>query len=115
MRTRIDYLADKYCFLNKGKVLKQISAEDLEDECSSYIEIQVSDPGLFAVRMEKRYPDQKYQVLPDRRIRIQGEEIEPERYSSLAAENGIQVSSLAVKSITLEEYYMDLKRGGGQS
>lgn len=113
--TELEQLADKYCFLYKGKVLKQISAEDLEDECSSYIEIQVSDPGLFTVRMEKRYPEQKYQVLPDRRIRILGEEIEPERFSSLAAENGIQVSSLAVKSITLEEYYMDLKRGGGQS
>lgn len=113
--TELEQLADKYCFLNKGKVLQQISAEDLKDECSSYIEIQVSDPRLFAVRMEKRYPEQKYQVLPDRRIRILGEEIEPERFSSLAAENGIQVSSLAVKSITLEEYYMDLKRGGGRS
>ena len=98
-----------------GRLLKQISAEELAEECGSCIEIRVSDPELFAVNLEKQFPGQKYQVLPGQRIRIPGEHVEPERYSSLAAESGITVSSLSVKRTTLEEYYMELKKGGRES
>ncbi len=113
--TEMEQLADEYCFLDRGRLLKQISAEELAEECGSCIEIRVSDPELFAVNLEKQFPGQKYQVLPGQRIRIPGEHVEPERYSSLAAESGITVSSLSVKRTTLEEYYMELKKGGRES
>ena len=113
--TEMEQLADEYCFLDRGRLLKQISAEELAEECGSCIEIRVSDPELFAVNLEKQFPGQKYQLLPGQRIRIPGEHVEPERYSSLAAESGITVSSLSVKRTTLEEYYMELKKGGRES
>ena len=111
----LEQLADEYCFLDRGRLLKQISAEALAEECGSCIEIRVSDPELFAAKLEKRFPGQRYQVLPGQRIRIPGEQLEPEHCSSLAAENGITVSSLSVKKTTLEEYYMELKKGGRES
>lgn len=111
----LEQLADEYCFLDRGRLLKQISAEELAEECGSCIEIRVSDPELFAAKLEKRFPGQRYQVLPGQRIRIPGEQLEPEHCSSLAAENGITVSSLSVKKTTLEEYYMELKKGGRES
>ena len=111
----LEQLADEYCFLDRGRLLKQISAEELAEECGSCIEIRVSDPELFAAKLEKRFPGQRYQVLPGQRIRIPGEQLEPEQCSSLAAENGITVSSLSVKKTTLEEYYMELKKGGRES
>lgn len=111
----LEQLADEYCFLDRGRLLKQISAEELAEECGSCIEIRVSDPELFAAKLEKRFPGQRYQVLPGQRIRIPGEQLEPEQCSSLAAENGITVSSLSVKKTTLEEFYMELKKGGRES
>lgn len=113
--TELEQLADEYCFLDRGRLLKQISAEELSEECGSCIEIRVSDPELFAVKLEKQFPGQKYRVLPGQRIRIPGEHTEPERYSGLAAESGITVSALSVKRTTLEEYYMELKKRGGES
>ncbi len=113
--TELEQLADEYCFLDRGRLLKQISAEELAEECGSCIEICVSDPELFTVSLEKQFPGQKYQVLPGQRLRISGECAEPERYSSLASQSGITVSALSVKKRTLEEYYMELKKGGRES
>ena len=111
----MEQLADEYCFLDKGRLLKQITAEWLEEECSGYIEIRVDEPELYTVLLERRAPGRPYQVLPDHKVRIPGTAEEPEFYSRLAVENGIGVSSLSVKKMTLEEYYMELKRGGTES
>ena len=111
----MEQLADEYCFLDKGRLLKQITAERLEEECSGYIEIRVDEPELYTVLLERRAPGRPYQVLPDHKVRIPGTAEEPEFYSRLAVENGIGVSSLSVKKMTLEEYYMELKRGGTES
>lgn len=108
----MEQLADEYCFLDKGRLLKQITAEQLEEECGGYIEIQVDEPELYTVLLERRVPGQSWKVLPGQKIRISGSGREPKFYSRLAAENGIGVSSLSANKMTLEEYYMELKKGG---
>lgn len=108
----MEQLADEYCFLDKGRLLKQITAEQLEEECGGYIEIQVDEPELYTVLLERRVPEQSWKVLPGQKVRISGSGREPEFYSRLAAENGIGVSSLSANKMTLEEYYMELKKGG---
>lgn len=85
----MEQLADEYCFLDKGRLLKQITAEQLEEECGGYIEIQVDEPELYTVLLERRVPGQSWKVLPGQKIRISGSGREPEFYSRLAAENGI--------------------------
>ncbi len=110
--SELEQMATIYGFLSQGWLLKEITAEELHEQCAVYLDIAVTQPEHFAALLEKRWKDISYQVLPDSTIRIKNPEMAPDAYSSLASENGIGVLKLAQKQMMLEEYYMNLKEKG---
>ena len=80
--------------------------------CADFIEIKVGDAARFSVLLERKLGHTNYSVLPDNSIHIfePGEQIE--RYSNLAAEEGLPVLGLGRRKKSLEEYYADVKRRG---
>lgn len=105
----LEHLATRYGFLEKGHLAVQISAEELKERCSSYVEIKVSDCEKYAVLLEKEFHHEAYQVLPENVIHIMNPQYEISRYSQAAAENGIVVLGLSMQHISLEDYYMKVK------
>ncbi|MCI6465786.1 MAG: ATP-binding cassette domain-containing protein [Faecalicatena sp.] len=110
--SELEQIATIYGFLSQGWLLKEITAEELHEQCAVYLDIAVTQPEHFAALLEKRWKDIQYQVLPDSTIRIKNPEMAPDAYSTLASENGIGVLRLAQKQMMLEEYYMNLKEKG---
>lgn len=110
--TELEQLATVYGFLNKGRLLEQISVEKLKDKCNSFVEIQVSDAERYSVLLEGQMSENDYQILPDQVVRILHPAKETEEYSRLASDNGIHISRLEMRQMTLEAYYMNLKNGG---
>lgn len=110
--SELQQTATVFGFLNKGKLLEEISAERLHEKCSDCLDISVTDPEEYAALLAKHFPEEPFQVLPDRTIRIRGCLREPEEYSRLAAENGLYIRGLELRRASLEEYYMNLKNGG---
>lgn len=108
----LQQIATMYGFLNKGRLLEEISAQELQEKCSDYIEITVSDVEAFTVLLERFFPEESYKVLPSRSIRILNSIRKPEEFSQLASEHGIRVSGLQRINSSLEDYYMNLKIGG---
>lgn len=111
--TELQQLATVYGFLNKGKLLEQITAETLAERCMDSVEILVSDTQQYAVALEE-LAKERYQVLPDGKIRILDPKQDIESYSRLAAEHGILIRELSRKQASLEEYYINLKNGGNR-
>ncbi len=112
--TELQQTATHFGFLSRGKLLEELSAETLANKCADYLEIAVSDPEAYAALLTRRYPDTSFQVLPDRTIQIH-RCLEPEVYSSLAAQNGLAVRTLTMHQSSLEDYYMNLKNGGNET
>ena len=110
--SELQQTATVFGFLNKGKLLEEISAEKLHEKCADCLDISVTDPEEYAALLAKHFPEEPFQVLPDRTIRIRGCLREPEEYSRLAAENGLYIRGLELRRASLEEYYMNLKNGG---
>lgn len=110
--SELQQTATEYGFLSKGRMLEEISAQELHEKCSDCIELIVSDVERYAVLLEKNCPAEAYKVLPDRKLRIYGPKEQPEIYSRLALENGIYITGMAVKQSSLEDYYMELKKRG---
>lgn len=108
--SELQQTATEYGFLSKGRMLEEISAQELHEKCSDCIELIVSDVERYAVLLEKNCPAETYKVLPDRKLRIYGPKGQPEVYSRLALENGIYITGMAVKQSSLEDYYMELKK-----
>ena len=95
--------------------MEEISSEKLQEKCADYLDISVTDPEEYAALLAKHFPEEPFQVLPDRTIRIRGCLREPEEYSRLAAENGLYIRGLEHRHASLEDYYMNLKNGGKES
>jgi ABC-2 type transport system ATP-binding protein len=112
--TELQQTATHFGFLSRGKLLEELSAEALADKCADCLDISVSDPETYAALLVRRYPNTSFQVLPDRTIQIR-HCLEPEVYSSLAAENGLTLRALTRHQTSLEDYYINLKNGGNET
>lgn len=110
--TELEQLATVYGFLTDGKLAEQITAEEIKEKCSDYIEINVSEPERYTAVLEKKFHTESYKVLPDKTIHIVNPMMDIGAYSRLASENRMDISRLERRQVTLEEYYMDLKNGG---
>ena len=110
--SELQQTATVFGFLNKGKLLEEISSEKLQEKCADYLDISVTDPEEYAALLAKHFPEEPFQVLPERTIRILKCLREPEDFSRLAAENGLYFRGLELRRASLEEYYMNLKNGG---
>jgi ABC-2 type transport system ATP-binding protein len=104
----LEHIATCYGFLDHGRLLEQVTAEDLKAKCRSYLEIQVSDHERYTALLETKMNCREYQVMPDHSIRILDETVLPEACSRMAVENDIGLYSLVKREIELENYYMSL-------
>ncbi len=109
--SELEHLATFYGFLDKGKLLEQISAKALQEKCGNYLEITVSDAEKYTMLLEKQLHHSQYLVLEGGMIRIFELQQDLEKYSALASENGIGVRAMSVKHNALEDYYMNLTKG----
>lgn len=104
-------IATCYGFLNKGRLIKEISARELNESCKSYLEIKVTNANKLAALLEEKLGYSDYKVLPEEVIQLFDEDRNPEKVSELIIRNGIGLSSLEEKTIDLENYYMSLMGG----
>lgn len=101
-------LATHFCFMDRGKVLEEISKEELEEKCQTYLELKISDGERMAVLLEQHFPQIRYRVYPKDIIHIYGMLDKTQEISQLAVQNGIGLLGVAQKNMNLENYYMNL-------
>lgn len=109
--TELSNVATCYGFLNKGKLVEQLSAQELEEKCKSYLQIKVNNPKKMSALLEKELGYKDYKVLPYNRIQIFEDVEDSEKISSLAILNKIGLSAMEEKALNLENYYMSLIGG----
>lgn len=101
-------LATYYGFIDKGRLIKEMSADDLEKACSKCVRITVNDTKLLAPVLEEM--DLKYAIIS---------ETEAEIYSHIAvtplvlalADKGCQVITMHENNESLESYFIGLIGG----
>lgn len=117
--SELQQIAGVFGFLDGGKLLEEISLEALYEKCRDSLDILVSDVEEYGALLEKAFPEENWRVLPEGRVRVSGPRRQPEAYSRLAAEHGLDIRGLEMRHARLEDYYIDLKRknreqaGGG--
>lgn len=105
----LEQVADVYGFLDQGILMEQIGREELQEKCSDYIEIRVSDPQKYCVLLERELPGEKYQVRPDGAVRILQPGEGADFYGRIAGRQGIGIYELEQRKTSLEQYFLKLK------
>lgn len=111
--SELQQTATTFGFLSRGKLVEEISAQELNRKCEEYLEISVTDIESYAALLDQRFPEEQYRILPNHVIQLSRPRRSAEEYSRLAAQQGILITRLERHQRSLEDYYMDLK-GGAQ-
>ena len=101
-------LATWYGFIDGGRMVKEISAEALENECRKCIRAEVSDAGALARVLDGA--GIKYKILSDKTADIFGETSVTALAEALRREN-CELYSMKERDESLESYYMSLVGG----
>lgn len=104
-------LATYYGFIDNGKMLRQLSSEELAKECNKYIELKVDKVETMTALLETKLGCSSYKVTPEYNIHLYDYLDQPSKISHLAVSNGIGLNGIAVKDINLESYFIQLVGG----
>ena len=109
--TELSNIATCYGILSKGKLIEEVTAEELDERCKNYLEIKVTEPQKLVVLLEEELGYKHYKVMPDGIIQLFDKSPIIEDISKIAVSNGIGLKGLSEKVIDLEGYYINLIGG----
>lgn len=112
--SELSEIATCYGFIDKGKLIQEISSKDLEEKCKQYIEIKVNDASKTVTILERELKNIIYEVLPSNRIKIFNNLDRVGYINSILASNGVIIENIGVKTDSLEGYFMNII-GGAQN
>jgi ABC-2 type transport system ATP-binding protein len=104
-------VATHYGFIDKGRLIREISARALRQECQNVMRMKVSEPSAACAILEKICGITKYKVLPENVIECYELLDHPEQINRELVTNGIEVFSLAVQGRDLENYFLEILTG----
>ena len=102
-------LATHYGFIDKGPIVKEITAEELENTCRTCVKLQVTDTAVLAHILDKR--GLEYEILSDTQANVYGELVVSDVALELAEQN-CRMFSVQEYEESLESYYLNLVGGG---
>ncbi len=102
-------IATNYGFVDKGKIIKELSSEELERNCKKRIEVKVTAPKECVKYLEaNKIP---YEVVEENIINIY-QNIKISDFTIALADKNCDIIEFHEKEESLENYYINLIGGG---
>lgn len=105
-------IANHFCFIDKGKIIKDVSKEDLDLECSKCIVIKTKDVNKATVVLEKELLTTNYKVIDNTEIRLYDYLENSAKVNKTLLTNGIEIMGIYESGISLEDYFDSLIKDG---
>ena len=106
--SELEKVATCYGFISHGKLLKEISAEDLQMECQKGIDIRYHDHAKLEEAF-KKIGLKNYKFFPNS-IRV-NDEIKPLDLLTKLHKEGIEIDDIRTTETNVEEYYLSMIGG----
>jgi ABC-type multidrug transport system, ATPase component len=100
----LEKIATHYGIIRGGKMIREMTAEELESGCRTYIAILTKDMTKTHALLNQRCSQVKEE---NQYIRVY-DDVTAEEIVTYLYDNGILVSEIKTDKISLEEYYIDL-------
>jgi ABC-2 type transport system ATP-binding protein len=104
-------LATNYGIIHEGRLIKQISATQLQEECRRYICIQTNDVSRAAELLTARFALTDLEFVGGGELRVYEQLDSTAEINRALVEQGIEVVSIHVAGQDLESYFMKVTGG----
>lgn len=101
----LEKIATHYGIIRGGKMMKEMTAEELEKGCRTYTALQTKEMNRAKAILSCKYS--RVEEDENNYIRVY-DAVTPEEIVTHLYENGIIISEIKTDKIGLEEYYIDL-------
>ena len=105
----LEKIATHYGIVRGGKMIKEMTAEELENSCRTYVAVQTKNMEKTKSVLLQKFTDVREE---NGYIRVY-DATTPESIVTHLYEHGVLVSEIKTDKISLEEYYIDLMNGKG--
>ena len=105
----LEKIATHYGIVRGGRMIAEMTAEELEADCRTYVALKTGNMEDSKVLLERKYSRVS---IENEYIRIY-DDVKPEEVVAYLYENNIVVTEIGTDKISLEEYYIDLMKENG--
>ena len=105
-------IANHFCFIDKGRIIKDVSKEELDLECSKCIVIKTKDVKKTTVVIEQELKTTNYKVIDDTEIRLYDYLDNSAKVNKTLLSNDIEIMGIYESGISLEDYFNSLIKEG---
>jgi len=100
--------ANRFLFIDHGKVLKEMTKQQLDNECRRCIVVKVSDSKKTSALLDNKLGITDYKVTDNNMIRIYNLDEETAFINRYLVNEGIEVSAIYESGVDIEEYFKSL-------
>lgn len=101
-------VATNYGFIDKGRIIEEISSEELNKKLTSFIELKVNNLKSFTDYFKKN--NIPYEIKDNNIINIY-KDYNIQKFITELTNNNLEIESITKKNKSLEEYYINLIGG----
>ena len=105
-------IANHFCFIDQGRIIKDVSKEELDLECSKCIVIKTKDVKKATVVLEKELSTINYKVIDNTEIRLYDYLENSAKVNKTLLTNGLDIMGIYESGISLEDYFNSLIKEG---
>lgn len=101
-------VANRFLFIDKGKVLKEVTKQELDLECSRCLVVKTDNTKKTATILESKLNITDYKVVDSGEIRIYDKSAKPDVLNKVLIQNDVSISGIYESGVSLEDYFKQL-------
>ena len=112
--TELAQMANKYAIIHHGQLIKNLTEEQLQEECRQGLSITVDNVEKAIVVLETALGIKDYKQVSGNEIRVYQQINDPADVTFNLSKEGVRVASIIQVGDNLEDYYTKIIGGAGQ-
>ncbi len=101
-------VANRFLFIDKGRILKEVSKSELDLECSRCLVVKTDNTKAAAVAFENKLGISSYKVIDSQEIRVYDTGTSIPEISKAMIESGAAILGIYESGVSLEDYFIQL-------
>ncbi|MDE7476407.1 MAG: ATP-binding cassette domain-containing protein, partial [Lachnospiraceae bacterium] len=110
--SEVENIADTIGVIDHGRMMKEISMQEITEMNTAYIELAVEDTKKAAYVLADKLELKNFKVVDGQTIRIYDDWIDTKEISRSLTLNGVDINFIGRKSESLEDYFLKITGEG---